>query len=46
MFLVSELQVKGGIAILSLFLNDTVCCDHSLEPSRRDGFNEWSEHKV
>ena len=27
-----------------LFLKKTICCDPSSEPSRRDGFNEWSQH--
>ena len=29
-----------------LLLNQTLWCDHSLELSRRDDFNEWSHHRV
>ena len=41
--------VRGGIEdnpkiIFFLFLNENVCCDPSLEPSRRDGSNGGSQH--
>ena len=26
-----------------LFLLETICCDHSSEPSHRDGSDEWSQ---
>ena len=31
--------------MISLFLNKNICCDPSLEPSRRDGSNDGSQHK-
>ena len=27
-----------------LFLNENICCDPSLEPSQRDGFNEGPQY--
>ena len=34
----SELQLKGGLMIIQrlfcIFLNENICCDHSLEPSQ------------
>ena len=27
-----------------LFLNENICCDPSLEPSRRDGSNDGSQN--
>ena len=42
----SELQIRGGIEnnlkIIVLFINENICCDPSLEPSRRDGSNDGS----
>ena len=29
-----------NLKVIFLFLNENICCDPSLEPSRRDGFNE------
>jgi len=29
-----------------LFLNRVLCCHHSLESSRRDVSNEWSQHRI
>ena len=44
----SELQIKGGIEdnskIISLIFQQNICCDLSLEPSRRDGSNEGSQN--
>ena len=43
-----ELQIRGGIEDkskkFSLFLNENVCCDPSLEPSQQDGSNDGSQH--
>ena len=43
-----EFQIRGGIEdnskIFFLFLNENICCDHSLEPSRRVGSNDGSKH--
>ena len=40
----AELQIRGGIEnnskIIFLFLTENICCDPSLEPSRRDGSND------
>ena len=46
----AELQLKGGIEdnnskIIFLFLNETICCDPSLEMSQGDGSNDGSQHK-
>ena len=39
---------EGGIdynsEIFFLFLNENICCDPSLEPSRRDGSNDGSQN--
>ena len=47
----TELQIRGGFKDNSkdnflLFLNENMCCDHSLELSRRDGSNDGSQHKL
>ena len=43
-----ELQIRGVMRIIQkyffLFLNENICCDPSLEPSRRDGSNDG--HKI
>ena len=42
-----ELQIRGGIVDMkriSLFLNENIYCDPSLEPSQRDGSNDGSQH--
>ena len=45
-----ELQIEGISKIIQrlflLLLNENipVCCDPSLEPSRQDGSNDWSQH--
>ena len=31
------------IKILFFFLNESICCDPSLEPSTRDSSNEWPQ---
>ena len=40
----TELQIKGGTEdnskIIFLFLNENICCDPSLEPSRQEGSND------
>ena len=42
----AELQIRGGIEdnskIVFLLLNENICCDPSLERSRRDGSNDGS----
>ena len=44
----TELQKSGISKILLrkslLFLRENICCDPSLEPSRRDGSNERSQY--
>ena len=43
----SELQITGTIEDISeiiFILNENICCDPSLEPSRRDGSNDRSQH--
>ena len=44
----TELQIREGIdidsKIISLFLSETIHCDHSLEPSRWDNSNEGSQY--
>ena len=44
----SELQIRGGIVdnskVIILILQKNICCDPSLEPSRRDGSNDGSQH--
>ena len=39
-----ELQIKGGTEhnskVIFLFLNESICCDSSLELSKQDGSNE------
>ena len=46
--MMAKLQIRGGIEdnskIIILFLNENICCDPSLEPSRRDGSNGGSKH--
>ena len=46
----TELQIRGGIdhnsKIIILFLNENLCCDPSLEPSRQDGSNDGSRHAM
>ena len=31
---------------ISVFLNQTLCCDHSLESSWKDDSNKWWQHKI
>ena len=42
------LKIRGGIEekskIIFLFLNENICCDSSLGPSRRDGSNDGSQN--
>ena len=45
----TELQITEGIKdnskiIFFLFLVENICCDPSLEPSRRDGSNDGSQN--
>ena len=44
----TELQIKGGFEdnkrYFFLFRDENICCDPSLEPSRRDGSNEGSQN--
>ena len=44
----SNIPIRGSIEehskIFFLFLNENICCDPSLEPSRRDGSNEGSQN--
>jgi len=41
-----SVQIKCVSDILkSLFLNQTLCYDHSLALSWKDNANEWSQHK-
>ena len=44
----SELKIRGGIEdnsnIIFLFLNENICCDPSLEPSRGDGSKNGSQN--
>ena len=44
----TELQKSGISKIILrkslLFLRENICCDPSLEPSRRDGSNECSQY--
>ena len=46
--LATVLQIRGDIEdnskIICLFFNENVYCDPSLEPSQRDGSNDWSQH--
>ena len=46
----TELQIRGGIEIFQrlffLFLNKNLCCDPSVELSRRDGSNDGSQHTL
>ena len=48
MFFCSDLQIRGDIEdnskIISLFLDENICSDLSLEPSRRDGSIDGSQH--
>ena len=42
-----ELQMRGGIdnnSKIIFLLNENICCDPSLEPSRRDGSNDGSQN--
>ena len=43
-----ELQVRGVIEanskIIFLFLNESICCDPSLELSQRDSYNDGSQN--
>ena len=43
-----ELQIRGALRIIQryffLFLKENICCDTSLEPSRRDGSNDGSQY--
>ena len=45
----SELQIRGGYEdnskIISLFINENLCCDPSLELSRQDSSNDGSQHR-
>ena len=45
-----RLQINGGIEdnskINFLFFNENICCDPSLEPSRRDGSNDGSQNML
>ena len=42
------LQMGGGqrddLGMVSVLLNENMCCDPSLEPSRRGGSNEGPQH--
>ena len=43
----AELQISRGIkdkTFFFLFLHENICCDPSLEPSRRDGSNDGSQN--
>ena len=43
----SELQIRGGIednSRIIFLINEKICCDPSLESSRRDGYNDRSQH--
>ena len=44
----SQLPIRGrtedNLKIIFLFLNENICCDPSLEPSRRDGSNDESQN--
>ena len=45
----SELQIRGGIEYNSkmiFLISQGKCCDLSLEPSRRDGFNDGSQNML
>ena len=48
MISIPELQIRGGIEdnsiLFFLFHIENICCDHSLEPSRRDGSNDGSQN--
>ena len=46
-----ELQIRGVTEdnlkiFVSLFLNKNICCDPSLESSRRDGSVDGSQHMI
>ena len=45
---IGEHQIKRALRIIqryfSLFRKENVCCDPSLEPSRREGSNDGSQH--
>ena len=34
-------KIRTSDKIFFLFLYENICCDPSLEPSRRDGSNAW-----
>ena len=36
-------DIEDNSDIFFLFLNENICCDPSLEPSRRDGSNNGSQ---
>ena len=36
--------IENNSKIFFLFLKENKCCDPSLEPSRRDGSNDWSRN--
>ena len=38
--------IKDSSKIIFLFLNQNICCDPSIEPSRRDGSNNVSQNMV
>ena len=43
----SELQIRGIIednSKIIFFLNKNICCDPSIEPSRRDSSNDGSQN--
>ena len=41
---IAVLQIRRGITDNLGFLHKNIFCDPSLEPSRREGFNEGSQH--
>ena len=46
---IPELQIREGTEDNSkrfffIFLNENICCDHSLEPSLRNGSNDGSQN--
>ena len=46
----AKLQISGEIEhnskIFFLFLNENICCDPSLKPSRRDGSNDGPQNML